>query len=75
MVAALDRSVSKRKVRPVPYLTCPRCGLTLRAEGRYSPTDACPRCRGRHDLRVPLFATSTPHDLFGARFATAKQVA
>ena len=43
------------------YLNCPRCGLSVETH----PADReavvyCPRCRGRANLRVPMYETDRP---------------
>jgi hypothetical protein len=42
------------------YLNCPHCGLSVPSRaGEPAPADeACPRCRGRLGLIVPMYVTA-----------------
>lgn len=41
----------------MPYLTCPRCGLTIRPRASSPLLDSCPRCLGRTGITVPMYST------------------
>ena len=44
----------------LPFLNCPRCGLSISLRSR-SPANAhCPRCLGRNGTIVELFSSRLP---------------
>jgi hypothetical protein len=45
--------------KPISYLNCPRCRLTIRTDR--GETRACPRCVGRLGTPVPMFLTRVPY--------------
>ena len=44
----------------MPYLTCPRCRLTIRIRAPYLTLRNCPRCLGRAGLPTPMYVSSAP---------------
>jgi hypothetical protein len=44
----------------MPYLNCPRCGLTIKLRASFLAIEHCPRCRARAKLLSPLYVTRLP---------------
>jgi Zn-finger nucleic acid-binding protein len=49
----------------MPYLNCPRCGLSLLLRASFVAVEICPRCQARGGLRAPLEISEKPLRLLG----------
>ena len=38
----------------MPYMNCPRCGLSIRIRAAYLTVDWCPRCLARAGTAIPM---------------------
>jgi hypothetical protein len=46
--------------RGTPFLSCPRCGLSIRPKVSRLPVEHCPRCMARARIAVKMFASTLP---------------
>jgi len=46
------------------YMSCPRCGMSVRLRAPYLLPDRCPRCAARSGVSVPLEVTDAPQRRF-----------
>jgi hypothetical protein len=44
----------------LPFLNCPRCGLSIRPKASWLAVEYCPRCMGRARIPVKLFSSALP---------------
>ena len=44
----------------MPYLNCPRCGLSVRVQADFLMMRNCPRCLARSASAIPLYETPAP---------------
>ncbi len=55
------------------YLTCPRCGLSMKPRQRWLAIQHCPRCLARSRIPVRLFSSPLPaHELYAEGSAPAQ---
>jgi hypothetical protein len=47
----------------MPYLNCPRCGLSITLRSRWMAIRHCPRCLGHTRTPVELFSAQLPADV------------
>ncbi len=53
----------------MPYLNCPRCGLSIHSAAAQPAFDECPRCAAKVARRVPLFRSELPYRLLAEKSA------
>ena len=46
--------------RGLPFLNCPRCGLSIRPKASWLAVEYCPRCMARARIPVKLFSSALP---------------
>jgi hypothetical protein len=44
----------------MPYMNCPRCGLSIRLRASYLTLESCPRCLARRHVAVQMFVSDRP---------------
>ena len=48
------------KDRGLPFVNCPRCGLSIRPKASWLAVEYCPRCMARARIPVKLFSSALP---------------
>src|SRR5205085_2183229 len=57
VVARADRRsrlVRVEREPDVPYMTCPRCGLSVQLRASYLTLERCPRCIAKRGVSMPM---------------------
>lgn len=44
----------------MPYMSCPRCGLSIRLRAAFLTLDSCPRCIAKAGISVPMELSDGP---------------
>ncbi len=44
------------------YMTCPRCGLSIRLRAPYLTLEGCPRCLARRRVSIQMDISEQPRD-------------
>ncbi len=45
------------------YMTCPRCGLSIRLRAPYLTLEGCPRCLARRRVSIQMDISEQPRDV------------